>query len=327
MTKGGTFIISLDFELMWGVFDSRTAENYGKNIEQVHKIVPALLDLFNKYNVVGTFATVGFLFNRNLEELRANYPNHLPSYRKMELSAYNGYIDQLNRDSEIIHFCPELIELLKSNDRHEIASHTYGHYYCLEEGQNIEQFNADLEMAKNMAGKWGIELKSLVFPRNQTNMNYLQACKEHGIYAYRGTEKSYLYRAKNREDESLFRRALRLMDAYLNISGHHTYDLMEVELKPIVNLPASRFFRAYSEKLFLFEKLKLRRIKKSMSKAARLSQVYHLWWHPHNFSTHFEENMQQLEDILRHYTALNNRYNFKSKTMIQAAKDAANTSL
>lgn len=40
-------VISLDFELFWGVVDSRTIENYGANIEGEWQAVPAMLGSFN----------------------------------------------------------------------------------------------------------------------------------------------------------------------------------------------------------------------------------------------------------------------------------------
>src|SRR5262245_45875552 len=38
----GAFVISLDFELLWGVRDRRTAADYGMNIRGVRDVVPAL---------------------------------------------------------------------------------------------------------------------------------------------------------------------------------------------------------------------------------------------------------------------------------------------
>ena len=37
MDKQGYFVISLDFELFWGVRDKRTIEAYGKSIRNVKK--------------------------------------------------------------------------------------------------------------------------------------------------------------------------------------------------------------------------------------------------------------------------------------------------
>ena len=68
-TKPGNLIISLDFELFWGVFDVRSLESYKRQLDKVHSIVPQLIELSDKYDIKLTFATVGFLFAKNKSEL------------------------------------------------------------------------------------------------------------------------------------------------------------------------------------------------------------------------------------------------------------------
>lgn len=57
------------------------------------------------------------------------------------------------------------------------------------------------------------------------------------------------------------------------------------------------FLRPYSRSLAFGEPLKVKRILDSIEYAAKHSQIYHLWWHPHNFGLHIEENINQLEKI------------------------------
>ena len=63
--KSGKFIISLDFELMWGVRDSKTIANYGASILGVRSALDRILEKFERYNIRATFAIVGFLFHEN----------------------------------------------------------------------------------------------------------------------------------------------------------------------------------------------------------------------------------------------------------------------
>lgn len=59
----GSLVISLDYELMWGVRDLFTPEDYGQsNIKQVSEVISRLLQLFYKYDIHATFAVVGFIF-------------------------------------------------------------------------------------------------------------------------------------------------------------------------------------------------------------------------------------------------------------------------
>ena len=80
--------------------------------------------------------------------------------------------------------------------------------------------------------------------------------------------------------------------------------------------------RPYNPKLISLEKLRLRRIKKSLIHAAQNGEVYHLWWHPHNFGKDIEENMQFLTEILKLVARLNKQYGFESLTMGEATKMA-----
>jgi hypothetical protein len=75
----GVFVISLDFELLWGVWDVTSKEKYGENILGVKKVIPGLIHLFSRYDFKATFSTVGFLFAKNKEALLDCIPATQPS--------------------------------------------------------------------------------------------------------------------------------------------------------------------------------------------------------------------------------------------------------
>jgi len=312
----GKFIISLDFELYWGVRDKRSIEAYKHNLLGVWKMFPHMLKQFEKYDIKATFATVGFLLAKDFEELKSFIPESIPVYENQKLSPYS-YIQQIEKGKELdrFYFAKELIQKIKKCKTHEIASHTFSHFYCLENGQTIDDFNADLEASQNIANSNNIKLQSLVFPRNQFNKNYLDLCLANGIKSYRGNEKSWFNRADKGQDETLLKRFVRLIDSYLNISGHNCYSLEEVLTKKPYNIPSSRFLRPYNKRLKYFEFMKLIRIKRSMTYSAKTNQIFHLWWHPHNFGVNQKENFVFLESILLHYKKLKEKYNFESVTM------------
>ncbi|MFT3909280.1 MAG: polysaccharide deacetylase family protein [Ferruginibacter sp.] len=323
--SGGKFVISLDFELMWGVRDIVTIDSYGEHIRGVHEALPKMLACFQRHNIKATFATVGMLFFKTKEELLAGLPKTEPRYKIANLSPYGDYMmKNVGEDykSDPYHFAPELIKLIQDSPNQEIGTHTFSHYYCLEAWQTVDNFRDDLEAAMNAAKKMGIQITSIVFPRNQFNNNYLQVCKDAGILTYRNNEESWLYNARSGEKESLVRRALRLMDAYINLTGHHCYteEYMLSSGFP-VNIPSSRFLRPYMTRLQFLDWLLLKRIKKSMTHAATNNLMYHLWWHPHNFGINQLENFAFLEEILVHYRYLNEKYGFTSCTMTELAHE------
>lgn len=299
MSKG-IFTISLDFELFWGVRDHRTLENYGENIRNVHNVVPRLLDLFTQYNVHCTWATVGFLFFKDKKEMLNYLPSNRPDYKKKEYDPY-PYLEQ-NELEHSYHFAPALIEQIKKTPGQEIGTHTFCHFYTLEKNTTGEQFQNDLHAAKKIANEKGLTLNSIVFPRNQYSETHIKICLQEGIKIYRGNELSGAYKPISREDENHFRRAIRFGDAYINVTGHHCHP---VPLRDdIINIPASRFLRPYTPKLKMFEGFKFDRIKGGLRFAARHGQIYHLWWHPHNFGRYMDENFSFLERVFKVYREL-----------------------
>lgn len=318
----GKFVISLDFELFWGVRDKRTIADYGPNILGVKQAIPAILELLRTYDVKATFSTVGFLFAENKKELLQYIPSLLPEYTDKNLSPYEeikGIGNDENEDP--YHFGYSLLKKIVAEKMHEIGTHTFCHYYCLEPGQSSQAFLEDLKMAKKIAATKNIQVQSLVFPRNQFNEEYLSVCREAGISSYRGNPVSWLYAARNKNEESLFRRALRFLDTYINITGHHCHSKAYIQSASLVNVAASRFLRPYSSRLSFLESFRLRRIKRAMGYAAKKRRLFHLWWHPHNFGANLQENMAFLEQILRHYRDLHGQFGFESATMTGIAEE------
>ncbi|MCM4167330.1 hypothetical protein KCTC52924_02914 [Arenibacter antarcticus] len=323
MGTAGQFVISLDFELFWGVRDKRRIEDYGSAMEKVHEIVPNILELFREYEIKATFATVGLLFAKDRMEMTSFSPSVKPQYRDSNLSPYtDGFkLVKSNADEDPYHFALPLIEMIRDNyPEHEIGTHTFSHYYCQEVGQTVIDFKADLTAAIEIAKAKGMELHSLVFPRNQYNPEYLAVCREMGIWTYRGNEKAWYYAPDSKEGTTLKKKIYRTLDCYVNISGHNCYTLSKLKSQLPYNIPSSRFFRPYAAKGGrLVEYLKLKRIKESMTHAAKNNSMYHLWWHPHNFGQHTEQNMETLKSVLEHYKKLQLQYGFKSVSMKDCA--------
>lgn len=310
----GVLTISLDFELYWGVRDKRTLDEYRDNLLGSRKIIPQLLRIFSANDAHVSWATVGFLFFETAEDLRQHYPKRLPTYKQQRFSPYQ-YITQAETIEPSVHFAPDLIAQIKQHAGQEIATHTLSHYYCLEEGQTVDQFEADIEAAVDTAKKNGISIRSLVFPRNQWNTAYLASLPKYGVKCFRGNQSSWMYKASDEGGQQPLQRVCRLLDAYINLSGHNTYTLTDCAKEEPFNFPASRFLRPYSSTWSLLEPLRLRRIKHSMEYAAKHKQIFHLWWHPHNFGVNIPQNIHFLNQIIKHFCYLRSEYGMTSLNM------------
>lgn len=311
----GSLVISLDFELLWGGINIWPVEGYGKtNVANVRMVVDRLTALFEKYNVHATFATVGFLMLKDTNEIRLHMPVEIPTYNNKDLNPYGAILDTAEQNKQL-YFASDVVELLKSKPNIEIGTHTFCHYYCWEDGQTKKQFDADIETAKKVAGENGISLESIVFPRNQVSKDYLEVCSNHGILVYRGNARKYFEQITNRW-KGLYNKISRLLDAYINFGGNTTipYSTIDCNERP-VNVPASRMMRPYMKKLKILETLRLRRIKREMIHAAKHHELYHLWWHPHNFGANMEQNLAFLEEVLKCYQSCHQQYGMQSFTM------------
>jgi hypothetical protein len=319
----GALVISLDFELIWGVRDKRTIADYGPNILGVRRVVPALLDLFAERDIACTWATVGLLFFATNRALFAALPARKPRYSDARISSYH-YLNEVEADEERdpYHYGLSLIRRILDYPSQEIGTHTFSHFYCLEQGGDVEAFRADLEAARAAAAPLGIKLASIAFPRNQVAPTHLSVCREFGLRAFRGNERVWFHRARSGAEQTHLVRASRLLDSYLPISGAHGHEPALVD--GMVNVPASRFLRPVGKSAVL-ERLRLRRIMSAMETAARRRKIFHLWWHPHNFGVDLQENLAFLRAILDCFRSLQERYGMRSMTMAAVADEILHT--
>ena len=315
--KQATLIISLDFELFWGMQDSHQLSEYEDHVLGGRKAIPRLLELFQKYGIHATWATVGFQFAENEEHVRKYFPNQKPTYDHAELSGYRcfGQIGKNEAEAPCF-YAPDLIRQIADTPNQEIGSHTFSHYYCREPGQNVQQFREDMISAQAIAAEKGYRLTSVVLPRNLCEPEYTKVLCELGFSAYRDEENDWIH------EKIKFRplmRLLRLADVYLPLTGQGGYS-PKVE-NGIVNLVGSRMYKPFFRPLAFLENLKLHRIKRQMLHAAKNSLTFHLWWHPHNIGVRTDFHMQQLEEIFCYFEELREQYGMRSLNMGEAAQE------
>lgn len=312
----GSLVISLDFELMWGIIDRSNPLEYEKNLNGVRRAIPLILNIFEMNNIHATWGVVGLLARESIEESIATIPFHIPQYTDKRLSSYEHF-DEANNYNKNYLFAKDLIREIAATPNQEIGSHTYSHYYCLEDGSDKESFNDDIELAKEALKDFNNNITTLIFPRNQINADFTGIMKDQQIKNYRGTESAWYYRPENEHGLSLYlKKIFRLLDSYINLAGDECYGYNEIcDRNGLNNIRSSRFLRPYSEKLAKLERIRLHRIKMQMKHAAQRHQVFHMWWHPHNFGINIEQNIDNLKQLIDYYALLNKKYGMKSLNM------------
>lgn len=320
----GALVVSLDFELMWGMRDlCRPGDPYAQRILNGREAVSRMLALFAEYDIAATWAIVGLLFAESQQEIRRFSPQLKPEYVKTQLNPYQEHVGEGEWDDPL-HYAPSLIRQIAQVGGQEIATHTFSHFYCLEKGQTEDAFATDLDSALAIAKQHGAKIHSIVFPRNQHNPDYDEILLSRGIICYRSCERHPAYMIS---DESTmehhykpFNRMYRYADSFVNLSGLHlTHWEDVVEPSGLCNIPSSRFLRSAVRSVFL-QQLRLKRIFQAMDEAAHRGHLFHLWWHPHNFGADLEDNLQGLRFILEHYSTLRQRHGMLSLNMSEAAR-------
>lgn len=312
------FVISLDFELFWGVSDTQTVAGYGGNVLGEWQVVPRLLALFSRHGISVTWATVGMVMCRDYTQWRDLRPAVLPGYSRMTLSPY--FHEALVRENPRLFFARPLVEHILATKGQELATHTYSHFYCKEAGATPDQFLADLDCARSIAADMGVNLRSVVLPRNQMDEQFLSVLPQAGIQVYRGNAEHWLYRNGDAVVGGNAGRAARFADACIPLSGKRT--VREERRSGLVNVPASLFLYPWSARQGALSALRVHRLKRGMTAAAQAGGIFHLWWHPHNFGVNLEQNLAQLEVLLRHYRVLADTYGMQSQCMGDFAASA-----
>lgn len=313
----GIFTISLDFELHWGVFDKRDRVARRQCYVNTLTLIPQLLQAFDANDVHVTWATVGSLFAQNESEWKALKPTLEPAYANDAYNPYSFVKKHGLREMEYAHFASEGVAQILNYKGQELGTHTFSHFYCMEQPLQLEAFAADLSAAKHAAQKLSVELISLVFPRNQYNDEYLQVCYQQGIKTVRSNPDKWFWTPVSNDEGGLLRKVFRTGDGYVALGKRTSYPLnaiKKVNGEPL-QLPASRLLRSWQPKRDALNKLHISRIKNEMTVAATHNECYHLWWHPENFGDHPQQNFEALNWVLEHYRSLKQKKGMLSLNM------------
>lgn len=315
----GHLVVSLDFELHWGVRDHTPVDRYRDALLGVREAIPAILDRFRARRIRATWATVGLLMVRDRDELQASLPRVRPTYADRALDPYPALAEVgRSEEDDPFHYAGSLVDAIAATPGQEIGTHTFAHTYPLEAGVALDQWVADLLAARAVMARRGLAPRSIVFPRNQYGPDHVRVLPGLGIVAFRGASRGAMYTPGRAGDEGPLRRAARLADAYAAVTDDVRTPVRWPDA-PVVDVPASRFLRPWSARLAPLDGLRLTRITRGMQRAARTGGDYHLWWHPHNFGTHTRRNLDFLDRVLDAFEVLREREGMRSAHMADRA--------
>lgn len=277
-------VISLDFELRWGVADRLAGDvnAYRRNLEGEPDAVLAMLELFDREQVGATWATVGALACAGWDEYFAIAPPQ-PNYANKQLGVRRDWqdLDPTGR----LHFAPGIVRAVAAAPGQELASHSFSHIYMQEAGCLAADVEADsMAVARLFHERFGVAPTSFVFPRNQ--VGHVEALQRTGIRRWRLNPTVSYWNAVRRDQQRKFVRALRLFD-----------DVVAGESR---RAPASEMRASFLVRFPLPDrawKLHLSRIRRD-ARRLQPGETLHLWWHPHNLGADVRRNVRRLSDLI-----------------------------
>lgn len=319
-TPRGALVISLDFELAWGMLGVVDVEGpWRKRALGARDAVPRLLERFAAHQVAATWATVGLLFAESRDEACAFAPPVRPMYRPPIVDPYRAPCGEDER-SDPLRFAPSLLRDIAAHPRQEIGSHSFGHFVALEAGHDERAFASDVAAAVAIAAARDITLRSWVWPRHQLRASWLPILSEAGFTAHRGPARHRWYAPARGRQGGWAVRGARLHDAYLPLTGPGTHAWGSLaRTHGVTDVPESRFLRPSPRRVQVLEPLRIARIVNALRYAAIRGEVVHVWWHPHNFGADLGANLAALDVILEAYDDLRDRYGMASLSMAEAA--------
>ncbi len=314
----GTFTISIDLEVAWGICDRPLGELERKELAQERKAVRGLLDLFEKHDIKASWAIVGHLLVHKDPRAAGGLP-HSKIPRPIVHGEERDWFFQLPEDAEDPNwYGADLVEMVrKANPAQEIGSHSFSHMPYDESTTARPAAESDLAHARAIHDKYGLAFDSFVFPRNVVGFRDLLA--RYGVKAYRGTTPRWY-------DAAPYQSVRRLLNFSYFILGL-TPPVVKAgkDEYGLINIPGSMLLfsrRGRSVSWFLRQTLP-GMARQGLDHAAKTGDIFHLVFHPSNFTTDTEGQLGVLDQILEHCGRLRQLGKLRQMTMEEMAVGAA----
>jgi peptidoglycan/xylan/chitin deacetylase (PgdA/CDA1 family) len=190
LLRNPVVIISADLELAWGWRFSKRREDPNAMTVKARENIPRLLKMFEEYDIPVTWAIVGHLLLHSCGRDSHAWMHRIPYFqnRNWVYSSGDWFDDdpRANWKDEPSWYAPDLVKMiLESRIAHEIGCHTFSHIDFSNTNCPPAVAEDEVDACVDAARKWGIELRSFVFPGGTYgNIDVLQ---KKGFMSYRMT--------------------------------------------------------------------------------------------------------------------------------------------
>ncbi len=312
MDETGYFLFSMDTELATGRFDldEDRKKRFSRDGSRERQSIYQLIDLFEEYNIAGTWAVVGHLFFDHCEYCEICPP--------MDWKGKYSSFDEVYGTNNPLWYGSDIIEtLLTQAPRQEIAFHGFSHKIFDENQMNSLDARNEIQEWLRVANRKGVIPSAVVFPRNVAG--HLDLLREAGFICYRSEpQRSYLVRNK------VFGRYVKAIDQILGLSKIPLFDLPYPEDHGMINLCASQYFFDLNHRFELLldslnlHNLRFRRVIRGIKRAGVEKKSIHLWAHPCDFQT--KKDFEKLRHLFSYVSNEVNSGKMRSVGMTELAK-------
>lgn len=310
----GAFVCSIDTELAWGyahLHTDPTEYEHWASYGRVRESVERLIALMDEYEIRATWAVVGRLMvdPRDASAVSAYPENPQPA---KEFLTENRFAD---RDFLDRWYAPELLEKIRNaKSSHEIGSHTFSHLIEGEDGYSEDLIEQDLAAANKHANQLGIQLKSLIFPKNR--VAYTDTVARQGFTSYRSVPAN-----RGANLPSFPRRVVQKLDAYLPVPPTVTYPRWDGNMW---ELPASYYHRHVGGwARWQSTYVRSAKLKAGVKQAASKNALFHVWFHPYDIASDPDRLLRPLEKAFAEVRRLRDKGEIENVTMGELSEQLA----
>jgi peptidoglycan/xylan/chitin deacetylase (PgdA/CDA1 family) len=257
--------IAADFEMSWA-FRHRSPEEARERGRQERENVPYILGLLEEYACPITWATVGHLFlescSRSAEGL-AHPDMPRPHHNPLWTGDWYMHDPCTNYRQDPGWYAPDLIHtILDSSVRHEVGTHSFSHANFTPACADPVLIRREIEESAVVMQRFGLKPRSLVYPYNNRVHAYLGLLSQLSITAVR-------------------QRNPRVRLSYPERTPSGVYKLYESLM-----VRAAKHYD-YLDKVKIF-----------LSSATQRHAVLHLWFHPSEPRSVFEDEFRRILQYL-----------------------------
>lgn len=317
----GAFVLSLDFELIWGTSDRPGREEFRRACERERsEVFGPLLTLLEEFEISATWCILGHVMLRSCTPVNGRkHPEIVRPAHAWQQGDWFMRDPCSDEDRAPIFYGRSLVErLIGSRVPQEIGCHSFSHVVFGDPGCSRETAASEVRACVQAARDLGITLRSFAFPRNR--VGHLDVLREYGFTCFRGPEPTWYLR--DGRTEGALERTAHLADV---VAARRPPAVVPGREHGLINIPGSMMlFPAHGPRRHIPVSRRVRRVLKGIEAAAREQRIMHLWFHPTNLADEPEAMLGGMRTVFAEVARRRERAELDVLTMAElAAREAA----